>query len=87
LNAQHTMLAVWAGGRPNLSLGHFAWLTPWSLRVKCVVRPGFRRRPIRPQTRICTSCGDRGSWRDESQFLELFGSIVASVPADYTRNR
>jgi len=25
--------------------------------------------------------------RNESQFLELIGSVVASVPADYTPNR
>jgi len=41
LSAQHTMLPVWAGGRPELSLGHFAWLTPSSLQVNASCGTAF----------------------------------------------
>jgi hypothetical protein len=85
LTARHTNLPVWAGARPDVSLGHFAWLTPWSLWIKCSVRHSFRQRQGRPKAR--TTSGDKSSRKKESQFLELIDSVTASVPANYTRNR
>jgi hypothetical protein len=35
LSVQQMNLPVWVGVHSGLSLGHFAWLTPWQLRVKC----------------------------------------------------
>jgi hypothetical protein len=66
-------------------LGHFAWLTPWSLWINWSVRHSFRQRPDRPKAR--TISGDKSSRKKASRFLEPIGSITASVPADYARNR
>jgi hypothetical protein len=84
-SAQHMMLPVCSGARPELSSGHFAWLTPWSLWIKRSVRHSFRRRQDRPKAH--TPSGDKSSRKTESQFLELIGLVAASVLADYARNR
>jgi hypothetical protein len=67
-------------------LGHSAWLTPWFMAGEIAPRDGMGLE-IAPPLIVSDLFFRRGRLflRKRSRCLELIGSVVVAVPADYTR--
>ena len=82
---------IWGGAYSSLFLGHSAWLIHSFVMLGeiCPVRQDGKqgernlRRPCSYPT--CAIRSGKLFLRKRSRFLELIGSLVAAVPADYTR--
>jgi hypothetical protein len=81
---------IWGGAYSSLFLGHSAWLIPFVMvgEIRPVRQDGKQgernlRRPCSYPT--CAIRSGKLFLRKRSRFLELIGSLVVAVPADYTR--
>jgi hypothetical protein len=81
---------IWGGAYSSLFLGHSAWLIPFVLVGEIRPRAAGREAGRAEFTPPCSypTCAIRSGklfLRKRSRFLELIGSLVVAVPADYTR--